>query len=385
MMKTVFTEYNNCIVAILFDEQKVVSVRAYNPDTPSLIGNIYLGRVEKCVKNIDAAFIDIGDGKKGYLSLKDNDVKGICEGMKLPVQVIKDAIKTKDAVLSTTLEIAGRYVVSTRDGVGEIYFSKKLNTIARKRLTEALPKNFGGISVTIRTAAGDAYIEDILKEIAQHKEIFEDIFQKTKQAKCGDLLYCNGTELSEIISDYSDNGCREFISEDAGILSEISRTNNKLMLTLHKNGNASLSEIYKTNAIIEELISRRVWLKSGAYLYIDAVEAMTVIDVNTGKNVSKTANFEQTILNVNMEAATKIAEQIRLRNISGIIVIDFINMKNTESKDKLFKYLKTELKKDKIKTELIDRTALDLYEIVREKKKKTFKSIICRDKACMEQ
>lgn len=357
----------------------------------SLLGNIYIGKVQNVVKNINAAFIDLGGGKMGYYSLTENrdhlfadSTSAPCPGRKikqgdeLVVQVARDAVKTKDPVLSCYLNFTGKYAVLTM-GKPQIGFSTRIRD---ERWKSEVREYVGGLKderfgLIIRTNAMDVPKETIGREVLELRERMDSLLIKASCRLCFSVL--ESTEPSYILGlrdTYA--GTLEAILTDQpdcyGRMKEYldaSQPGDACKLKLYEDAGLPLIKLYSLESAMEEALGRRVWLKSGGYLVIEPTEALTVVDVNTGKYTGK-KNVDDTILKINLEAACETARQICLRNLSGIIIVDFIDMTKEEHRRLLLERLEEELKKDSVKTVLVDMTKLGLVEITRKKVRKPF-------------
>lgn len=353
----------------------------------NLLGNIYIGKVKNVVKNINAAFIDLGDGQMGYYSLSENTAhnfinpvsgeskkpRTVKSGDELIVQVEKDAIKTKDPVLSCYLNITGKYAVLTL-GRNQIGFSAKIkDALWKDAVKDAIsPCKEDYFGIIVRTNAREAQTEEIKREILILKEKLQKLLSAAACRTCYSVLWetpppyiqnvrdLYAGDLESIITD--DDGCyqslRAYLAEhqpeDAG------------KLIYYEDKMLPLIKLYSLEGAMKEATGRHVWLKSGGYLVIEPTEALTVIDVNTGKYVGKKSP-EDTVLKINLEAAREAARQLQLRNLSGIIIIDFIDMASPVHKKQLLDFLEQELEKDPVKTVLVEMTKLGLVEITRKK------------------
>lgn len=346
--------------------------RIINLENNSLIGNIYCGYVKDIVKNINAAFIEFGDNKLGFLPLKGID-KTVKQGDKILVSVSGDKIKTKDYLLTHKINIAGQSCVLTAFETG-INISRKItDENTRSTIKEHMSKyesdEYGFI---IRTCAKDKDLEQVSAEA----EILIDIYNKCKRKfehiKPKSLLYENSRIL---------NICRDFTSKYNGdIITDIEHIYEKLKagnieVIFNSDTKVNLANKYSLDKHIREALSKKVWLKSGAYLIIEPTEAMTVIDVNTGKADVKT-NREGTFLKINIEAAKEIARQLRIRNISGIIVVDFINMSGKENYVFLKEEINRQIFNDYVPCTALDFTKLGLLEMTRKKQEKPISEIL---------
>lgn len=356
-----------------------------------ILNNIYIGRVENIVSNINAAFVKISPTQKCYLSLEDlkspiftkrlSEKKPISIGDELIVQVIKDSIKTKEPVVSTKLTLSGTYCVLTTDNL-TLTISKKITGEKRSELQalineikeQAENHQFG---IVIRTNATEVPKEIVFADMQQvieqfiklksqsvHKSAFS-VLVKEKEAYIRKLKSLDLSTLDGIYTD--DTNIYETIQ------AELPYLENNTFLHFYQDKMISLKALYNISGSIEELLKKRVWLKSGANIIIEQLETMTIIDINSGKNISKNEN---TLCVINKEAAVEIARQLRLRNISGMIIIDFINMKSKKQMQEVTDVLKEALKNDPIPADFIDVTKLGLVEVTRKKTYKSLKEIV---------
>lgn len=370
---------------------KCRSLNAEPVEDKSILGNIYIGKVKNVVKNIGAAFIDLGDGKTGYYSLSENknplfsssvfqnlseeeqESRSLKIGDEVIVQVERDAVKTKAPVLSCRLNFTGKYIVLTL-GKTQIGFSGKIKDAEwkdeiRTYLTGLKDSSFG---IIVRTNAREASKEEIERELLLLRSKMESVLIKGKNRTCYSVLYEEEPAYVLSLRDTYARGLEQIVTDDKTCYEQMKNfleQNQKEDLTklcFYEDPLLSLIKLYSLETIIDEAIGRRVWLKSGGYLIIEPTEALTVIDVNTGKYAGK-KNIDDTILKINLEAAEESARQLQLRNLSGIIIIDFIDMTLPEHKELLLNSLESALLKDPVKTVLVEMTKLGLVEITRKK------------------
>lgn len=358
-----------------------VMVELHLEDENTVLGNIYIGKVKNIVKNINAAFVDYQEQKTGYYSLTENPVSlfgrpsagSLKSGDEIIVQVERDAVKTKDPGLTANLTFTGKYAVLTA-GKHVLGFSAKIHDDKYKEMLrrELAPMLEGKAGVIIRTNAYTADIELVKEEINRLLAIYQKLLSDAAFRTCYSLLYqanpgylstlknCPDHSLEQIITDQPEvfDTCHAYLS--------LYQPNDLDKLLLYQDDSISLNSLYGIDSIFCQALQKRVWLKSGGYLIIEQTEAMVVIDVNTGK-YSKKNNMPDTIRQINKEAALEICRQLRLRNLSGIIVIDFIDMKTAEEKQQLLGLLKYCAARDPVKTTVVDMTALNLVEITRRK------------------
>lgn len=374
--KILITHWNKFLVTARLSNDKVVDLDFDNTCKSTFVGNIYIGKVKEVVKNINAAFIEYQSNEKGYYSIADNpnpvflnkkNNDKICQGDELIVQIAKDGIKTKDPVLSSRLEFAGKYAVLTA-GNNRIGFSNKFTNLEKKEKLIQMLKKYrnSAYGFIIRTNAKDADLKEVLAEIDQLVVKYNDVMKTAFFRTCHSKLYENEKSYVQFIRDLSEGIEYEIVTDDEDVYYNISTVFPEKNAVLYKDDMISLIKFYRLEKCIEEINKERVWLKSGAYLIIQPTEALTVIDVNTGKCI-KGKQTDEVFYNVNLEAAKEIARQIKLRNISGIIIVDFININNKELNDMLLSELEKYTRRDSVKTVVEDITRLGLVEITRKK------------------
>ncbi len=383
---------NKHLAYIMLDEKRnFVDFQIFQEEN-SLLNNIYVARVDNIVPNIKGAFVRISQKQVCYLPLEDvksplyvkkqSERKVLSIGDEIVVQVIKDAVKTKEPVVSTKLTLAGKYCVLTTDntslgvskkitGEKHLYMNKLLSTNVSKQAEEH------GFGMIIRTnaleASEEALLEDLNETIARFlqlkaKSIHQCAFAILEKSEEPYIQKLKTTDLSLLDG---------ILTDEEDIFAEIEQKlpylKEKELLKFYNDKQVSLGTLYNFRGSVGKLIEKRVWLKSGANIIIEQLETMTVIDINSGKNISKN---ETAILEINKEAAVEIARQLRLRNISGMIIIDFINMKSKEHMDELIAVLKEQIKKDSVTCSFMDVTKLGLVELTRKKTYKSLKELI---------
>lgn len=380
--KLIITRREEKIVAALFEDDKLAEVRSEDEGGGSLLGNIYIGKVDGIASNIRAAFIDIGMERPCYFSMEESaapvwhsrvsEKKPLCVGDELLVQVCREPLKTKSAAVSANLNFTGKYLVLT-SGNAVLGVSSKLPADARKRLKSLLsPHMSGEFGLVARTNAGEAGDEEILKELALLREKFRKVRDAAPYRTAKSLLYRPPGGYLKALQDVYTDGMEAIVTDDKDIYREVSeylseyQPKDLSLLRLYEDKTFPLWALYGLGKKLEDALNPRVWMKSGAYLVIEPTEALTVIDVNTGRFSGK-KKLRETYLKINLEAAREAAGQIRLRNLSGIIVIDFIDMEEIKDREKVMDELRYHLNRDPVQTVLVDMTALGLVEITRKK------------------
>jgi ribonuclease G len=376
-------------VAVLEDDQ-VAEVYLERPERRSIAGNIYLGTVDNVLPGMEAAFIEIGLEKNGFLYVDEivtPELEGkarhgkkiqdlISRGQTIMVQAVKDPMKTKGARLTTEISLPGRFVVYQPNGDG-FGVSRRLDDEERARLKDVLKSlDLKGGGVIVRTAAEGASAEDIERDLLFLQKLWKSIDTRAKKAKTPSLLYQEAELPLRVTRDlFTENFERAFVDQDRAykrIVGYLKKTSPHMVeRVVRYKEKQPLMEAYGVDAQIKSTLSRRVDLPSGGYLIFDYAEAFTVIDVNTGRFVgsrSRTsgARLEDTITKNNLEAVKEVVRQLRLRDIGGIIVIDFIDMANPKNRATVEEALRTELERDRTKTYVVEISPLGLVEMTRQ-------------------
>ncbi len=346
---------SNILKECYIDEEK---------EEPSL-GEIYKGVVKKIVPGLKSAFIDIGYNKQVYMII-NSKYKDLKCGDELILEVIKECVGSKGAKVSPNFSIPGRYVV-LENGEDSIVISKK---IIDEDLKMSLKNNINtnGVKVTIRTKSQFAGLEDIQNEIDDLYKVYEDILREGKYSLKPKKLYGDEDFISKLIRDRICNNIQNIFvdsKDDYDTFRNFLDENKNLDINLKLfENNITLFDYYGIEKDILSLRNNKVALKCGGSIIIEKTEAMHVIDVNSGKNISE-KNIEKTAKETNLEAAKEIAKQIKLRNLGGIILIDFIDMHKDENKKEIINALRKEFKDDKNKTKVFNFTELNLVQISR--------------------
>lgn len=386
MNRLMITRMEGRILTVLSEDSRAVQMELDEEDASSL-GNIYIGKVKNIAKNINSAFVEFGDRQMAYYSLSDNPVHNFVSanhqgslkvGDDIIIQISRDAVKSKDPVATSNLSFTGRYCVLTC-GKNLITFSSKISSqpwkqMIRQRLEPYKEDSFG---VIVRTNAWDASPEMILEELELLKSQFHKVMEAGAYRTGGSLIFKAPLPYIGHLRDTYSQSMEEILTDDPEMFRQMKeylsvyQKEDLEKLRLYSDPMVSLSKVYQLEKAVEEALSRHVWLRSGGYLVIDLTESMTVIDVNTGK-YSGRKNLHDTIMKINLEAAQEISRQIRLRNLSGIIVVDFIDMESDEDKKLLLKTLSAYCLRDPVKTTVVDITKLNLVEITRKKIRRPF-------------
>ncbi|HEX2392583.1 MAG TPA: Rne/Rng family ribonuclease [Solirubrobacterales bacterium] len=397
MKKTILVsaERGETRVAVLEAKQKgskasVAELYIERRGRRSIVGNIYKGKVDNVLPGMEAAFVDIGLERNGFLHVDEIVLPGgeqaprrgrgsgrrinelIKPGQEILVQVVKDPLKSKGARLSMNLSIAGRYLVFAPQGSG-VGVSRRLADKERDRLRKMVDRTYKGPGgLIVRTAAHGAKKPDFVREIGYLHRLNEILERRSESSKAPALVFQEADLSVRVLRDVFLSEFERAVIDSEKQFERVTgffqRTAPELVggVELYK-GSKPLFEKYKIDEEIESTLSRRVDLPSGGYLMIDYAEALTVIDVNSGSFTGRgKGGLEETITKVNTEAAEEVVRQLRLRDIGGIIVIDFIDMARASNRDKVLKTMRKALDADKSKSYVVEISPLGLVEMTRQ-------------------
>jgi ribonuclease E len=350
-------------------------------DRRSLAGNIYLGKVRNVLPGMEAAFVDFGEPKNGVLYAGDVAVEGngkrrpriekaLSVGDEVLVQVVKEAMGHKGARLTNEISLPGRYLVlaPNADMHG---ISRRLPDDERERLRRVVtgirPDGFG---IIVRTAAQEATEAELSEDVARLTRVWERIREETPLGGAPRMLHEEPSLVIRVIREHFTRDFRRLMVDDpeiyGSVVSYLEATDPDLVsrVKLYEDDPMPLFERFHIEDQLRKALDRKVWLPSGGHIAIDRTEALTVIDVNTGRFVGH-SNLEETVLQNNLEAAAEIAHQLRLRDIGGIIVIDFIDMEVAANREAVLRRLREHLAKDKTRTQVFEVSNLGLVEMTR--------------------
>lgn len=380
-------------IGVLEDEMLVEHFVTSNT-AASQVGNIYLGRVQNVLDSMEAAFIDIGTGRNGVLYSADIDWRqmglggrkrridqALKSGDQVLVQVSKDIVGHKGARLTMQISLAGRYLVYVPRG-RNAGISRKLPEPERKRLkailNDVIPNEGGAI---VRTAAEGVSEKEIAADVERLHSLWEDIAQRTEEEKASKgakpvTMYEEPDVLVRVVRDLFNEDFSTLVVEGDRAYNTVSDYVNAVAPDLaervvkyeaENNDGKDVFEKYRIDEQLQKALGRKVWLPSGGTLIIDRTEAMTVIDVNTGKFTGSGGNLEETVTKNNLEAAEEIVRQMRLRDLGGMIVVDFIDMVLPENRDLVLRRLKEALGRDRTRHQVSEVTSLGLVQMTRKK------------------
>lgn len=388
--KLILTRYKEGVLSLILRDNQIQEIFYNYEDNHANIGDIFVAKVINVVSNIQAAFIDYQPGKRGYLPISSkykpvllNRIYDgrILAGDELLVQMEKEAIRTKEPVFTMNLSLPGKYcVVTNADSSKSV--SSKLSRQEREILRSHILMNTE-YGIVVRTNAKELLAFNDFSFLTEECNFLAEQMNKILTEGIHRTCYSRIHKAAPTyLTELRDNKALEYeqiVTDDSALYEELKSFLHSYMpeeetfLSLYTDETLSLHKLYGLNTKIQELLQPKVWMNSGAYLIIEQTEAMYVIDVNSGKNNSKKSS-DSYVLSVNMEAAKEIMRQIRLRNLSGIIIIDFINMEDETMKEQLMQELKRLAKLDRIQTTIVDMTPLGLIEITRKKTKRSLKA-----------
>ena len=372
-------------IIIMTENGNVVEKYEETEEQKRLEGGIYLGKVSDVLPGMQAAFVDIGETKNAFIHLKDllpkldvktsnpdevvnnSNIKDVVKkGKTLLIQVKRDSTNKKGARISTHISLPTRFLVFMPD-TEIITISKKIeDEKERNRLLEIVKKSLPqGCGAIIRTSAKGKKEEDIITDIKEIEKKWCEIKSKAKNnaAKAPVLICKNPGIIEKVLTDTIDQNIERIVVDDDKIYKKVSNFILDSKIKIEKSDN-SILEMYDIQKQLEKANNRKIWLKCGGYITIDKTEALTAIDVNSGKYIGK-ENFEKTVFTVNKEASVEIAKQLRLRDIDGIIIIDYIDMQEEKNKEEIIRVLEENLKNDRSKTQVVGFSKLNLLEMTR--------------------
>ena len=388
--KILIIKLNEKLLTMLIRDNQILSIQVQR-ETDHAVGNIYVGKVQNISENIGAAFVDLGGGyltflplteaKHAFITNRRTDGR-IKTGDEVLVQIVKEPMKTKLAGVTTEISLSGKYAVAgyadnTDTAKGIVQISSKLSKKhqLRFRNIEELQQIAERHRLIIRTNAGAMENDEPLIEEAQNLSgQLEHILQIADKRTCYSCLYRGKSEYLHFIENTYTAEYDEIVTDIPEIYEELKNhpAGTGLSVRLYEDAMLPLYKLYAVETRIKELLDKKVWLKSGGYLVIEPTEALISIDVNSGK-CEQGKDKEETAVKINMEAAEMIAVHLRARNLSGIILVDFINLRKKEHERQLVEYMRSLLKKDSITADVVDMTGLGLMEITRKKVNPSFR------------
>jgi len=388
--------YRETRVAVM-ENKKLIDLFIETSETQRAVGNIYKAKVSDVLPGMQAAFVDIGLEKNAFLYVDDclpagavdlkekklNIRELITQGQEILVQVTKEAVGTKGAKITTQISFPGRFLVYMPND-SYIGISRKIEKEEdRQRLHLLLTSLCEGTEgIIARTVAQEASEEEIREDFKFLKELWKKTKEKERMLKSPQVVHQDLELVSRIARDLLTEDVDEFIVDDGTrheqVIEQLSYAipNLEAKLKLYK-GKMGVFDFYEVEGEIEKALRRKVWLKSGGYLVIDQTEALTSIDVNTGK-FTGSQGLEETVFKTNQEAVGEIIRQLRLRDIGGIILVDFIDMRKPQHRDQILQEMKDGVKKEKNKAHILGFTQLGLLEMTRKRDRQTVDQVLTR-------
>lgn len=376
------TKYGEKLLAVLLQNNQILSAQVMK-SAEHAVGNIYIGKVQSISQNIGAAFLDLGGGYLTFLPLAEAQTAKLTNrkqdgslkvGDELLVQIAREPMKTKLAGVTTKLSLAGQYAVVSMKGkktASGVQISSKLDaaTQTRFRESDALEAITDRFRLIVRTNAGALTdIGPLTTEARELADTLARIVETGSSRTCYSCLYQREPDYITFIENTYRSEYDEVVTDLPEVHEALSAFCQKreIPLRLYEDNLLPLYKLYSVEARLKELTEKKVWLKSGGYLVIEPTEALISIDVNTGKYEAG-KDKEETFYRINREAAEMIALQLRARNLSGIILVDFINLKEKERERAILEYMRELLKRDPIPARALDMTGLGLMELTRKK------------------
>lgn len=394
MLEVLLEEKNKEEKIALVENGNLIEYYEENESSDRKEGNIYVGTIKDIIVGMQSAFVDIGTEKNSFIHIKDilpkvDETKNkinkdinikdlIKQGQKILVQIKKDSNEQKGARVSTHISIPSKYIV-LMPNTDFVTISQKIeDKNEQERLIKLVKENISKENGAVIRTSAKGKEKEIIEDIKRTEEKWNKIKEKYEQNKNkSELIYKSESIIQKMLIDLSDNNKLEKIitnsKKEYETMKEYLKENPNIANVKLELSDENIFEKYDLQKQIEKIQKRKIWLKCGGFITIDKTEALTAIDVNTGKYTGS-KNLNDTIYNVNKEATLEIAKQLRLRDIGGIIIIDYIDMTNIDDKNKIENLLKEELKKDRSKTQVEGFTKLDLLEMTRKH--------ICSHKEC---
>jgi len=396
----------------LFEDNRLAELFIEKPGVRHIVGNIYKGRVDSVVRGIQAAFVDVGLEKNGFLHVSDIASAGatldpiveeaeitphgrgrqhkasiedlLKKNQEIMVQITKEPLGTKGVRITNYVTLPGRFLVLmptvSQVGVSRRIEDPKERERLRHLIRQLRPR---GVGVIVRTAAAGKGRDELETDLRYLRELWRDIKRQMKKVEAPAILHEDLDQLMSIVRDRFTDDVDKFIIDSRAEYDRIVEFLDNYAPQLRSRvkayrGRMPLFDKYNVETEIDKALRKRVWLKCGGYIIIESTEALTAIDVNTGKFVGKTGDIEETVLRTNLEAADEIARQVRLRDLGGIIVLDFIDMESVENRSKVVKALNDAMKADQTKYTISEVTELGLVQMTRKRVRDALLATLCQ-------
>ncbi len=392
LLVTNYSYHERCYLLYLLLDSNRKPLRIYmeSKEQKSLVGNIYIGRVSKIMEKLQAAFVDIAPDVSAYLpydekasfiyTRKLSKKSHLCQGDEILIEIKRDAIKSKEATADYNLHKDGRHCILTSSDL-KIGISKKISDDRRNEIKNFLEERFPDreFGIIVRTDAANLPLEDLANEISTLMESFHNEIEHAKATMYPSLISKRPSYLMQLLrnSDFAYIG--EILTDQADLYHEILLDMDEKQLSewkeyvhLYNDISFPMKNLYSIDSILDRCLNTTIHLKSGANIMIEQLETVTFIDVNSANNLRSSKSH----LEVNLEAASEIANQMILRNLSGMILVDFINMKSKDEEEELLRAMREYVRCDHRKVRVLDFTKLGLMEITREKKYISLKQML---------
>ena len=375
MYRLIVSQAAEKVQAGLLLDNVLMEYYEFSQNDREILGDIRLGQVREVVPGINAVFINVGENRPGFMPVDKRRISSFKPGQELLVQIQKAAVGEKGVVVTDHLSLTGQFVVMTPD-VPKVGVSAKISDDAeRDRLRNigiTFPKA-GEYGYILRTESCGQKADVLLMEAKKLYTLLGKLQSRAKYSRVGETIYSAGTGLGKLLLNLPAAQIEKIIIDDANLLNQIQeeiliqRPELEGKFDLYRDSKWPVMDLYKISSQLQKAMQKRVMLQDGGYLFIEETEALAVIDINTGKTVRGQLK-EEAITAFNLKTVPVIVQQILLRNLAGIIVIDFIDMKKSEHQRQVLQALQEEFKKDRRKTQILGFTRLELVEISRERK-----------------
>lgn len=379
----VITQYAERLMGFYVENNRLLAASVIHfGNEENHLGDIFVGRISKVIKNSNACFVEYEKGVNGFLPVPDMEMKKWKEGDLIPVQLVKEPIKTKPATLSDKISMTSDKFVFTYGESSGVGISKKISSVKKTELLSWLEERDyiqdSMISTIVRTQAAELPKEDFLFEYAEKKNELLAVLKKAEHACAFSKIYSNDLILNELFRTFKPSECKRVVTDSQNVYNALNEAlvSFEMDINFYQDDSFSLCKLYKLDSLMSEALQNKVWLKSGANIIIEQLESLTAVDVNSGKGTLRKGSKDKEAehrMEINLEAAKEIALQLRLRNISGMVIIDFINLDHEEDKNLLLRKMKEYTADDILPVSVVDFTALDLMEITRKKGMKSLR------------
>ena len=375
MYRLIVSQAAEKVQAGLLLDNVLMEYYEFSQNDREILGDIRLGQVREVVPGINAVFINVGENRPGFMPVDKRRISSFKPGQELLVQIQKAAVGEKGVVVTDHLSLTGQFVVKTPD-IPKVGVSAKISDDAERDRLRNIGITFPKASecgYILRTESCGQKADVLLMEAKKLYTLLGKLQSRAKYSRVGETIYSAGTGLGKLLLNLPAAQIEKIIIDDANLLNQIQeeiliqRPELEGKFDLYRDSKWPVMDLYKISSQLQKAMQKRVMLQDGGYLFIEETEALAVIDINTGKTVRGQLK-EEAITAFNLKTVPVIVQQILLRNLAGIIVIDFIDMKKSEHQRQVLQALQEEFKKDRRKTQILGFTRLELVEISRERK-----------------